>query len=104
MAIEITIKPEEIDELVKQSITKSMFGSVIEKSVQDALRVGSYNNPIDVAVSQLVTTIARQILAEKFQTQIHEAVAKAIQARVTTEFIDGLVAAAVEKMVKETRY
>lgn len=98
MGLELNIKPEDVEELVKDSIMKAGFGKVVENAITKAL--SGYNNPIDEAVKGYVAIVARQLLEEKFEFQIREAVTMALTERVTKDFINSVVEAATDKMIK----
>jgi hypothetical protein len=98
MAIELNLTPEDIDQLVRDSLMKAGFGKLIESNVQKALQSG-YDNPIDKAMKAYVTEVADELIRTKFTVQIREAVNKLMEQMVTQELLNKVTGAVVKKMV-----
>lgn len=97
MGIELNIKPEDIDALVRESIMKAGFGNVISKAITEAF--SGFNNPVNEAIRRYVGTVCSELLREKYAEEVKAAVAREIEKRVTTSMIDQTVDAAMQKMV-----
>ena len=87
--MELNLTPEDIEQLVKNTIMKSGFGAAVEKSVTAAL--GGYNSPIDKAIQEYVLNLARNLVHEKLGDQIKPMVVAAIEAKVNEDFLNQVV-------------
>lgn len=74
--MQIEIKPEDIDNIVKQAILQSAVGKTIEEAIKKALT--GYDNPVDKAIKELVGTFARQLIDEKYRAAVTVLVAEHI--------------------------
>lgn len=99
--MELTIKPEDIDKLVRETIMKSAFGDTITKAVNAALT--GYNSPVDDAVKKLVGAVAADVIREKFSAEIRVLVTAAIEKHVTQSMMESIVSAATERMVRAAK-
>lgn len=96
--IQIDIKPDDIDKLVKEAIMKSALGDAITKSISSVLG-NSYNNPIETAIKQYVIEVSGKVLREQYESQVREAVTKFIAEKVNGEMLKTVTEAVVTKMV-----
>jgi uncharacterized membrane-anchored protein YjiN (DUF445 family) len=94
----IDIKPEDIDRLVKEAVTKSMIGTAIQATVSKVL--SGYDSPIDKAIKDVVSTVALQLMREKFGALISEIVAGEMERKVTKEVLDAIVNTAMDKLIQ----
>jgi len=99
--MELTISPEDIDRLVRETIMKSAFGDTITKAVNNAL--SGYNSPVDDAVKKLVGSVATDVIREKFDEEIRALVTAAIEKRVTQSMLESIVDAATERMARAVK-
>ena len=97
MALEINIKPEDIERMVKDSIMQAGFGAAVTKAIAGVF--GGYNNPVEAELKTYVAGVCRELIKEKYADQIRAAVAKHIEATVTEEIIEKTTSGAVKKMV-----
>jgi len=97
----IEIKPEDIDRLVREAVTKSMIGTSIQQQVTKVL--SGYDSPIDKAIREVVSTVALQLMREKFTEQITTLVTDSMQKKVTKEVLDAIVNTAMDKLVTLAR-
>lgn len=100
MPIEINIKPEDVDALVKDAILKAGIGKTIEASVAKVLAPHSYDNPIDRELKSYITTVVRELLETEFKDQLCAAVRAALAAKVTQPIMEKMADAAIEKIVR----
>lgn len=100
----LEIKPEDVDQLVKEAVTRSLIGKTVTDAIAKAM--GGYNSPIDEAVKKVCATVTAQLLEEKYKQSIHDAITKALADKVTAQFLDTIVGAVIDKMVRaaEGRY
>lgn len=98
MPLELNISPEDIEALVRDSIMRSGFGKAVNEGVQKAL--SGYNNPLDEAIKRYVLDVAGTLLREKYNDQIRAAIATAMEKHVTTNILDKITEAAIEKMAR----
>ncbi len=96
MSLELNIKPEDIERLVKDSIMQSGFGNAVTAGINKAL--SGYNNPVDDQIRQYVGRVAAELISEKYAEEVRSAVSRHIEAKITTELIDKVTEAAVLKM------
>ena len=97
MAINIEIKPEDIDELIKDTLIQKGLGKSIADAVTSVLNK-AYDNPIEKALQSYVGEIATELIKNKFAEQIKTAIASEIERRVTFELIDSTVQKAIRKV------
>jgi len=97
----IEIKPEDIDRLVREAVTKSMIGTAIQQQVSKVLT--SYNSPVDEAIRKVVADVALQAIRDKFEGQIKELVAAAMDAKVKKDVLDAIVNTAMDKLIQAAR-
>jgi hypothetical protein len=95
--MELNITPEDIERIVKDTILKSGFGKVVEDSVKKAL--GGYNSPVEEAIKAHVRVVAQELIKEKFDIHIREAVAISMEKMVTIALVEKLSDYSVQKMV-----
>ena len=96
MALELNIKPEDIERLVKDSIMQAGFGKAVSDAVTRAM--SGFNNPVDEAIKRYVGQVAADLIREKYAEDVRAAVQRHIEARVTSELIDKMTDEAVQKM------
>jgi len=94
--MEINVKPEDIDVFVKDALLKAGIGKMVTEAITKTF--SGYNNPIDEQMKQFVAGVAKELIHERFSSQIRTAVAAQIEARVTNEMINNVVDVAVKKM------
>lgn len=91
--MELNIKPEDIDNLVKDALLKSAFGKTINEAVTKMF--SGYNNPMESELRKLVTSIVAEILNEKHKEQtvkhVSEYVSKAVSEDVLQKITDKVV-------------
>lgn len=97
MAIEINLKPEDVENLVRDSIMKSGFGAAVTKALSNVL--GGYNSPIEAELKAYVTTIVRDLLATQYGEQIKTAVIETMRTKVTDEILKKFTDTAIDKIV-----
>lgn len=64
--MEIQITPNDVDQIVKDAIIKSVIGDTIQKHVAAAL--SGYDSPVKKAVATVVNDVARELIEEKAPT------------------------------------
>lgn len=95
--IEVNMKPEDIDELVRQTILKSGIGTAIEKAIRESL--GGYNSPVNEAVKRVVVeTLYAMLHEEPWREQIKTAVRTALEAHVSKETLEAIANASISKI------
>lgn len=95
----IEIKPEDVDQLVRDAVAKSMVGKLVNDLVTKSL--SGHNSPLEQAVQKIVSSVALDLLEAKFKEQITVAIAAAMEAKITKEFLEKVVQACVEKMARD---
>lgn len=101
--IEVNITPQDIDNLVKESILKAGLGTSLQKVINESLAVNSYNSPIKKAVEEYVLKVCTELVRDKYADAVKLSVSKAIEAMVTKEIIDEVVDKSVKKMIDGSR-
>jgi len=97
--VDLNLTPEDIEQLVKDTIMKSGFGKAVEDGIKKAL-APSYDNPIDKCIKAYISQICGEVVKEKFTEQIREAVTKDVEERVTSEVIQTAVTSATTRMIR----
>jgi hypothetical protein len=100
MALEIEIKPEHIDEMVRSAIMSAGLGKMINDMLGAALRSGSYNNPVENALRSAVQSIAADLIETRFKESITGAVTVMVEKIVTKEAIDAMAEAASKQLIR----
>lgn len=103
--MDIKLTPEQIDQLVRETILKSSVGAVISGAIQKVISPG-YNSPIDEALKGVVKSVTIEIIEADYKPQIAAAVRAAIESKITPKAIENITAQAVDKIVRaaEDRY
>lgn len=96
--MQIEIKSEDIEKMVREELIKAGIGKVIVEGVHKALT--GYNNPVDTAIKLYVGEVAAKVIREHYAAQIDEAIVKTIREMMTPELIDKVTDATVKKMVR----
>lgn len=96
--LNIEIKPEDIEKLVKETFINTALGKTINDTLGKVL--GGYNSPLEEAIKQIVRKMAIELIEERYKDRVREAVVKAIEARITNELIDATVNTAMERIIK----
>lgn len=94
--MEITLKPEDVDQLVRDTIVKAGIGKTITEAVHKALT--GYNSPVEEQLKAYIGRVARELIEGLYADQIKASVAAEIEKRITKELIDTTVAKAMEKI------
>ena len=89
--MEINLKPEDIDNLVKETILKSMIGGVIVESIKKALNLDNWDNPVDAAIKMHVRQIAMEVFTDEYKEEIRGIVKAAIEKRISSEVLHEVV-------------
>lgn len=99
--MEITIKPDDVDKLVREAILKSALGEGIAKAVKDLLTPGNgYRaTPVEDAIKAYVAQIARDVLTEVYADQIRAEVTKQLAEKVTPQFVEQLSSGSIQRML-----
>lgn len=101
MKFDLNLTPEDIEQLVKDSIMRSGFGAAVTTGVQKAL--GGYNSPIDEELRKYISQVMRELLASNFGAAIKEAVTTHMEKLVTAELIQKVTSEAMDKMIRHVR-
>ena len=96
--MQFNLTPEDIDNLVRESIMKSGFGNAITASVTKVLNAG-YDNPIDKEIKLFVGRTVADLINEKFRDQIKLLVADQIEKQVTQDLLEKVTYETTKKMV-----
>lgn len=97
--MQFNLTPEDIDNLVRDSIMKSGFGNAITASVTKVLNA-SYDNPIDKEVKLFVGRTVADLINDKFADQIKVLVADQIEKQVTQDLLEKVTYETTKKMVE----
>jgi hypothetical protein len=98
--MQIDIKPDDIDRLVKDAIMKSALGEAISKTIRERIEDRSTWSPIASAVGDRLKAIALEVLdQEPFKSQIEAAVRDRIQSFLTGEALAEAVKALASRMI-----
>lgn len=98
MGLELNITPEDVEQLVRDSIMKAGFGKAVEEACKKAF--SGYDNPVEKEVKRYVAEVAAELVRAQFRDQVVAAVAAAIEAKVTPQLIDTVTAAAMDRVVR----
>lgn len=97
--MQFNLTPEDIDNLVRDSIMKSGFGNAITTSITKVLNTG-YNNPIDEQIKLFVGRTVADLINEKFADQIKVLVAEQIEKQVSQDLMEKVTYEITRKMVE----
>ena len=97
--MQIDLKPEDVDELVKQTILKAGIGKTIQDVVAKTLG-SSYDNPIEKAMKSYITTVVMDLLKTDFKDKVDAAVRAALEAKLTSAVAERLADETINKIVK----
>jgi hypothetical protein len=103
MGIELNLNPDDVDQLVKETIMKSAFGTLIIDSVKKALNSSSYNNPIDTEMNRAVQNMAREVIEKELGGKIREMVKVRVLEKLTDEVIGRVTDKSIDTMVEAFR-
>jgi nitrogen regulatory protein PII len=107
MAIEIVIKPEDVDALVKDALMKASLGKLIADTIAAATKAGGYNNPVEHAVSAFLKAQVEEVLRTTYREQLRTAVVDALAKFLTDEWITQQAekfASKLAESLRESRY
>lgn len=96
MALELNIKPEDVEQLVKDSIMKAGFGKAVSDAVTKA--ISGYNNPVEDAIKRYVGQVADELIREKYSEEVRTAVQLHMEACITAELINKVTGEVVQRM------
>src|SRR3569832_55593 len=102
MSIEVTIKPEDIDALVRDAIMKSSFGKLIDDTIKTVTKAGSYNNPIENAIKEFYSQQALKVLNEVMRDRIVESIRASLSEKLTDEWIKEKADVLAYKLIRES--
>lgn len=99
--MEITIKPEDVDKLVRDAILTAGIGKVITEQVAAALKVNSYSRDgfIENAIKTYIQSVCAEVIRDGYGEQIKAAVTALVQEKVTPVVIEKIATEAVEKLI-----
>ena len=98
--MQIDIKPDDIDKMVKDAIMKSALGEAIAHNIRERLEDKSSWNPISSAIGDRLKTIATELMmTEPFKSQIEAAVRDRIASFVTGDALADAVKALATRMI-----
>lgn len=97
-SMQIEIKAEDVERMVRDELVKAGLGKVIVDTIAKTLT--GYNSPVEDAIKRYVGEVAGRMLREMFEPLIVDSVTAALKAKVTSDFVDKVVAAATDKMVR----
>lgn len=100
MAIEINIKPEDVDALVKDAIMKSAFGKTIQDAINKVLNAHSYNSPIEDVLKKHISDVAKTLMQTEWKEKLDNAVRSAIAARLTDAHLQKISDEAINRIVR----
>lgn len=94
MDIKLDIKPEDVEQAVKDAIIKSSIGKMIEKKVAEATNYYKLDKAVD--------DVLRFIVAERARMLIHEdaALKERIKARLVEKLDDTFIEAIASKIAR----
>jgi hypothetical protein len=99
--MQIEIKPEDIDKLVKDALMKSALGDGITKAVRDIFASDRWDNPFKIALNDQAKLIVGEMMREpEFVEPLKAAVRKRFQDMVDTNVFEEAAKAIVTKMLK----
>lgn len=87
MTIEVNIKPDDIDALVRDAIMKSSLGKLIDDTIKTVTKAGAYNNPIEEAIKKFYSDQTYKVLNELMHDKIVDALRIALAEKLTDEWI-----------------
>jgi hypothetical protein len=103
MPIEITIKPEDVDTMVRDALMKASIGKLVESTVAAATKLGGYNNPIENAVREFVQSETKAMLTLKYQIKIQHAIVEALSAHLTEEWLKQRAEQFAQQIVRDIK-
>ena len=94
------LTPEQVNEFMAKAILDSQIGDSVKESVNRVLASlkQSYNNPFDEVIRQHVVQAIDKELITNFMPEINEKVRAALTTHLTSELMESIVKAAVEKL------
>lgn len=97
--MQIDIAPEHIDQLVRDKIMEAAIGKNITTMIGKVLGAGSYNNPVEGALREVISGIVRDLLCKEYRPQIEAAVRAEIEKRVTADIVNKYADATIAKII-----
>lgn len=96
--MELTIKPEDVDQIAKDAIMRSIIGKTISEAVAKAL--SGYDNPVDRVIKEVIHAFAVELIAAKYGEMIKVSVIAYMESKITKELVDRMVADASNKLLR----
>lgn len=99
--MQIEIKPDDIDRLVKDALMKSAFGDALKAAITNIFASDRWDNPFKIALNEQAKKIVEQIMQEpEFSEPIRAAVKAKLAELVNGGALEEGVKAMVAKMIR----
>lgn len=99
--MQIEIKPDDIDRLVKEALMKSAFGDSLKAAITNIFASDRWDNPFKVALNEQAKRIVAEIMREpEFIEPVRAAVRNKLASMVTDGALEAGVKAMMEKMIR----
>lgn len=99
--MQIEIKPDDIDRLVKDALLKSAFGDALNAAITDIFASDRWDNPFKIALNEQAKAIVAQMMSEpEFITPVRAAVRAKLEEMVNSGGLEEGVKAMIAKMVR----
>ena len=99
--MEIKVDPEDVNRAVAEAIIKSALGTHLEEAITKHLKeaIDGYNSPVKHLCTEHINTAIRKVLEDKY----HDRIVAEVAERLSTEHVETIVAASVEKAMDMLR-
>lgn len=108
MAIQLDIKPEDIDAMVRDAVLKAGFGKLINDLLAKATNPQeTYNNPFKQTIDSFIAGVVRELLTAKYKDEIVATVAAKLSEQLTTEHLGKMadrIVYEVTRAIEKERY
>lgn len=99
--MQIEIKPDDIDRLVKEALLKSAFGDSLKSAITQIFASDRWDNPFKIALNEQAKAIVAEIMREpEFQEPVRAAVRAKLMELAETGAMEAGVKAIMEKMIQ----
>lgn len=99
--MQIEIKPDDIDRLVKDALMKSAFGDALKAAITNIFASDRYDNPFKIALTESARAIVADIMREpEFIEPVRAAVRDKLASMVTDGALEEAVKVLLARMIR----
>ena len=104
MAIQIDVKPEDIDEMVRDAVINAGLGKLIADVLGKQIDITGYNSPVKKEIDAFIARTARAIIEEKFKDEVVAEVTKQLSEVINNDVIANATRKVVDEMSTRGRH